>query len=638
MGLIPKPWLHTAAMLCVVIGGFTVPSLAQAALSAEAVRNAALSCRKQLPPAQRADAAALLAQIDATDPPALMIDAILMFGECLFDAGQADIALPLLKGVRPFVNASADPTRLASFDMLEQSIAYYVSADSTDMAKSRDAYNRLALDRQSDAFQWRGVWFAERLRSEGLNGEAISVLREVMASLRGDEASQLTEQVAYQVRASIMRSLGNYEDAHADLKKAIALEQKNGSVRVRALHALLRSELFMAQGQRHEALLQSYEAMQLRAQGGTALDVFSTGNDLSYMLMQVDRPDAARAVCEATAPLIALIDDVDEKRSYYVTYAQALARTAQATAARKAFDTALSIGTPGIKAHSTYELGTHADVLLAEGKMQAGTTALHRAMRAAHDRSARAAVAQYSAIRELYEVETMSARRLVLEQKNQLAALQLANAERTLTTQRLVLGAGACGIGALAGLAMWQVSRLRRERQRSRFDALTGTLSRGNIESRALRDLRNHDTAGKAYSLLVLDMDGLKQLNDRHGHAAGDEALRQMAAAASRVLRPDDSIGRWGGDEFVVSLPNAGADEARAIGERIRMAIDNVAPQVAPDDVRWSVSVGATTVSGNALNKLSLADVVAQADAALYAAKSQGRNRVQQSGDVHAAD
>lgn len=104
-------------------------------------------------------------------------------------------------------------------------------------------------------------------------------------------------------------------------------------------------------------------------------------------------------------------------------------------------------------------------------------------------------------------------------------------------------------------------------------DPLTGVLSRRGLEDRLERDLRRCSTSEVPCSVLVGDLDRFKAINDRHGHQAGDEALRSIAAILAGSLRPGDAIGRLGGDEFVIVLPAAGALEAVTTAERLAATV-----------------------------------------------------------------
>jgi two-component system cell cycle response regulator len=125
--------------------------------------------------------------------------------------------------------------------------------------------------------------------------------------------------------------------------------------------------------------------------------------------------------------------------------------------------------------------------------------------------------------------------------------------------------------------------------------------------------------------VLLLDVDRFKPLNDRHGHAAGDQALRAVADALREHLRAVDIVARYGGEEFLVVMAGAGEEEAAAVAERLRQAIAQARVPVGAETLAVTVSVGTAVTRGT-----TDADrLVAAADAAMYRAKQNGRNRVE---------
>lgn len=153
-------------------------------------------------------------------------------------------------------------------------------------------------------------------------------------------------------------------------------------------------------------------------------------------------------------------------------------------------------------------------------------------------------------------------------------------------------------------------------------DALTGLDSRRHWEKQAQILLRHHQTEDKPATLMLIDADHFKSINDRYGHGIGDDVLRGIADLLRRELRGDGHAGRLGGDEFVVVLPVALA-EAQHIAERLRAAVEGLRFENSPD-LRGSISLGlaAAPVSG-----LGLREWIEAADRALYRAKHEGRNR-----------
>lgn len=179
---------------------------------------------------------------------------------------------------------------------------------------------------------------------------------------------------------------------------------------------------------------------------------------------------------------------------------------------------------------------------------------------------------------------------------------------------------------ALALGARMRIQEQARQRaeELARIDPLTGLLNR-----RAFRELASaaHGTASRRdrpLCALLLDLDHFKTVNDTHGHAAGDAALRAVGGLLRNTARMSDLCARWGGEEFLLLLPETASDEARAFAERLRLAVSDVTLVHDGHQIALTASLGvAQRQPGQSLDAL-----IAASDAALYAAKEAGRNRV----------
>jgi diguanylate cyclase (GGDEF)-like protein len=171
---------------------------------------------------------------------------------------------------------------------------------------------------------------------------------------------------------------------------------------------------------------------------------------------------------------------------------------------------------------------------------------------------------------------------------------------------------------------------LSRNEKAARIDRLTGLLNRAHLEKDALRELRHAKSAESYLSVLFCDMDRLKHINDELGHDAGDKVLRHVGAALKRGLRSQDLVGRYGGDEFVVVLPNLTRETAFDRAEQLILNMGAVNEQL-PDDLAVGLSVGIATYPFDAPDYATLVKV---ADQAMYLAKRDGGNRVRTSNDL----
>ena len=155
----------------------------------------------------------------------------------------------------------------------------------------------------------------------------------------------------------------------------------------------------------------------------------------------------------------------------------------------------------------------------------------------------------------------------------------------------------------------------------SRTDFLTGLPNRRHTDDELKRACSASRRHGRQLGLLIIDIDHFKQVNDLAGHAAGDAVLREVAWRLQSVLRPEDTAGRWGGDEFLVILPDTGADGIKAAARRLTEAIHGRAVDIGSNrDLPVRISVGGAVYTGG-----DAAELLRDADRALYEAKQVPR-------------
>jgi two-component system, cell cycle response regulator len=155
-------------------------------------------------------------------------------------------------------------------------------------------------------------------------------------------------------------------------------------------------------------------------------------------------------------------------------------------------------------------------------------------------------------------------------------------------------------------------------------DLLTGVWSRGAILETLRRELERAARSKSATGLLMLDIDHFKTINDTHGHLIGDGVLKQVTQRIVHAIRGYDSVGRYGGEEFLIVLPGCGRDQIDQGAERVRGAVDDGPLLVDGLTISVTVSIGAAVATGATISDL---EILAAADAALYRAKRAGRNR-----------
>ena len=138
------------------------------------------------------------------------------------------------------------------------------------------------------------------------------------------------------------------------------------------------------------------------------------------------------------------------------------------------------------------------------------------------------------------------------------------------------------------------------------------------------RDFANAKRYNKALSLITIDLDHFKEINDKHGHFFGDLVLKMFSKEVSGLLREGDVFSRWGGDEFCVILPETRSIDAMKVAEKIRFAVKNIHVKTDSSPIYFTVSIGVTELRQDDSDVMVLID---RADKALYGAKDMGRDK-----------
>lgn len=182
-------------------------------------------------------------------------------------------------------------------------------------------------------------------------------------------------------------------------------------------------------------------------------------------------------------------------------------------------------------------------------------------------------------------------------------------------------------VGRAFNIASIYLQRVYRElERRATHDGLTGALNRAEFDARLSAECRSADRHKRPLSLLMVDIDFFKRVNDNHGHQTGDQVLQAIVRLLNETVRPADVVARYGGEEFIIILPETDEDSAMAMADRLRRTIDDhcfACPT--GEDLRITVSIGCASRPHHAM---APEDLVKTADMALYRAKETGRNRV----------
>ncbi len=214
--------------------------------------------------------------------------------------------------------------------------------------------------------------------------------------------------------------------------------------------------------------------------------------------------------------------------------------------------------------------------------------------------------------------------------------------ERAFAVEMLMIGTTI--VGLFAAIYFFGIGAMREEQKRASnlqelrdaamSDPLTGLPNRAGISSCLDRVWKDYRTLGRNSAVIIFDLDHFKAINDTFGHDSGDLVLRLIGSAVKPLMRSDDVIGRWGGEEFLCVLPGAETKQLKLVAERLRSAIEGLSDPVSRSlgaDCPISASFG---VAQFARTDAEVGEAIARADRALYESKSAGRNRVSMGGAI----
>jgi diguanylate cyclase (GGDEF)-like protein len=453
-----------------------------------------------------------------------------------------------------------------------------------DLKRAYDLYRAVGL-RDSQAYVLNAMANLYADPNVGEYDKAIDYYRELLEAHRraGERAEMAT---AYFNLGATRDSQGRYAEALAEYRRAGAIYRALGD-------AASLAELQRASG------------ATLAKQGDAAAAVASIDKALAWYRGAGDADSVARALLSrgialrvAGQPERALAD-LDAARKHFASQENRrfLVRIDQERALASA------------------ALGQWRDAYLALRSQSEAQHALDRAL--ADDRM--------SFLRVQFDTERTRQLNLALQAENDSRGSALRAAARERRLQRIAMGLGALLLALLAGLVARQLYKARRLRLLAATDDLTGAANRRGILAFLDAQLQAARRSGAPLAVAAFDVDHFKRINDAHGHDAGDAVLRRIVALMAQASRASDRVGRVGGEEFVLVLPQADAGVAGEIAERIRGLVEATGFDDPVPGLRVTLSAGVASAEEHDDG----ATLLKAADLALYRAKAAGRNRVE---------
>lgn len=566
------------------------------------------------------------------DAPARILDVIILFCDYRYAEGGSESALPAAEAAARLAQVIGDHSRLASLEALAGQMQFALHRDHASRARmeqalqaQRSAGNPKEVARQAGAYSALLLDVEDFALAMRLSNEAMEIV--------GDRPDVKITAATFGVvvgRVDLLRSVG---DPASTLRAAEALLARceasgNADFIATAQHTLARAARTTGDRARAAALLERVYAHAV--DWSDPLGQWLATLDRVAIAIDQSEFDLARRWIDRVLPLRASVDDAVLRARLDIADARVAARRGDAGRARIAFQRASAlIANTGETWLAANLREAEADVLVAEGKRDQAATVFREAIALKVEAERQFQRRAISAQASLHRLSEREFREKQLEQEAKLRASELDAAEQRVVKQRLLVLLVTLSAAAALAVAVWQLRRAASYRRRADTDSLTGVLSRSAIEAVGQLRFRRARDARRPFAVLLVDVDHLKQVNDQYGHARGDALLQEVARLLRTSLRPDDQLGRWGGDEFVIIPGVADALLAESVATRLCEAVATGLKDAGFASAgRAGCSIGAVVSGGDASAVEGFSTLLGRADAAMYEAKRRGGNQV----------
>ena len=451
-------------------------------------------------------------------------------------------------------------------------------------------------------------------------------ITELTQAYRATASPELREQhhLAAEGLASLLRYIGDYAQALAFNQEVIDWDIAHGSTLDLSVARFLRARILLAMGNNDQAIEQLHLARAISVALDDQQGVAFADHSLCRAHIERSEFGIARDLCHSALQTFTASQSTDMIKSTQVLLARVDLAQKHVERARATLEAVLDRGGSDISAHElleVYALRAQVDASLQDyAQAYRDLSTYVERYRTANDAERGR---QITALSAQLESDRVVERNAALQQELALSNERSRVQAMQLRWTRIATFVGASIIGLLSYLLIINRRYRRLLVRQANQDALTGLPNRRHTAERLAGHLHEAAASSQPLTVALLDFDHFKQINDRYGHACGDFVLREFARLSRTVLRADDTLGRWGGEEFLLILPNCRLDDAYRGVERLRKLVVDMRLPGAPSDVRVSMSAGlATKISA----RISPEELVASADAALYDAKSGGRD------------
>ena len=428
--------------------------------------------------------------------------------------------------------------------------------------------------------------------------------------------------VAASALSKVMSELGDYRQALALNAEVIEWNAAHDETLTLSVSRYLRGIILHETHEFDAALLAFANARALSVTLGDEQGIAFADMRVCDVLIDLGDYHGARARCDDALRIFAAsgtIDVIKQTRSYLAQIDLAEGRAARALATLNDILANDAVDMPPREVTRLFKLRADANAEL--GNTVAAYADLSEYMRRYAATNETRRLRQVAALHARFEIDREIDRNASLQRE--LGQSKLREEELRRRTL-LAITAGSLAVALLTAMLMGARLHRRQLAALANVDALTGLPNRRHTAQQAEAALELSRRLGEPLTIALIDLDHFKTINDRSGHAGGDQVLKEFARVARETLRVSDTFGRWGGEEFLVAMPGATLDVALAVVERLRtVALTIAVPGCG--DVRVSMSAG---LAVNESQTHTLEALLARADIALYRAKHDGRNIV----------
>jgi diguanylate cyclase (GGDEF)-like protein len=459
----------------------------------------------------------------------------------------------------------------------------------------------------------------------GIHGKALADLLEAQRIYQQHELNEVASQTLLSIGIAFRR-LGYLDKAREYINQSIEHAQRVGDHESLQTSTMQLGFIDEEAGRYGAALNTLHRALELASPSGDQGTIASTNLAIAGVLNDLHRyPEALEALHNSESGFTAT-GDVSFSGSIAYERGRALAGQNQRREALDQYDRAgAAFDASGNQRYLERLHESKAQTLEAAGQPQAALEEYKRYL-AVHEEVARQRTDQQTQmLREQFDTDRAKLENQRLKAEEKLKDREVETLRSARRWQLAAMGLLAIVLGMLSVLVVRQLARLRIWKRMASVDALTGVPNLRGVESFANRAMRTARATLEPLSVLAIDVDRFKSINDSHGHAVGDRVLQQIARACHEAMRDGDLLGRVGGEEFLAVLPGTKLDHALDVAERLRTRVAGLQLADLPDSIHPTISIGAAEMQPEDSDFDALKQ---RADEAMYRAKETGRNRV----------